>query len=150
MSVQIYHQKLHQQNKHLSNFHNHIPICGPLTDKEKELEAAIPDISQLDELVNNYKWHHVVEQIWNHVGRCNKYVNDTEPWKQTNNPERLGTILYTLVEHLRIISILVWPIIPASAEKIAAQLGQTIGKLKDAKFKKDFYSAENLRAISER
>ena len=118
------------------NFHNHIPICGPLTDKEKELEAAIPDIQKLNELVANYKWHHVVEQIWNYVGRCNKYVNDTEPWKQTNNPERLGTILYTLAEHLRIISILVWPIIPASAEKIAEQIGQPIGKFKDAKLKK--------------
>lgn len=41
-----------------------------------------------------------------------------------------------MIEHLRIISILTWPIIPGSAEKLACQIGQNIGKLKDAKFKK--------------
>ncbi|MCX6708795.1 MAG: class I tRNA ligase family protein, partial [Candidatus Woesearchaeota archaeon] len=118
------------------NFNGQIPTCGPITDKEKELEKAIPEIGQLNELVNTYKWHHVIEQIWNYIGKCNKYVNDTEPWKQTSNPERLATILYTLIEHLRIISILVYPAIPASAEKIALQIGQKIGKIKDAKFTK--------------
>ncbi len=118
------------------NFHGNIPICGKQTDKEKELEEAIPDVAKLSELIHTYKWHHVIEQIWYYIGRCNKYVNDTEPWKQTNDPDRLATILYTLVEHLRIISILVWSIIPSSAEKIANQLGQEISKLKDAKFRK--------------
>jgi methionyl-tRNA synthetase len=118
------------------NFHGNIPVCGQLTDKEKELEAAIPEIAKLNELISNYKWNQFVEQIWNYIGKCNKYVNDTEPWKQSNDADRLATILYSLVEHLRIISILVWPIIPSSAEKIAAQLGQEIGKIKDAKFTK--------------
>jgi methionyl-tRNA synthetase len=118
------------------NFHGNIPVCGQLTDKEKELEAAIPEIAKLNELILNYKWNQFVEQIWNYIGKCNKYVNDTEPWKQSNDADRLATILYSLVEHLRIISILVWPIIPSSAEKIAAQLGQEIGKIKDAKFTK--------------
>ncbi|MBW2969760.1 methionine--tRNA ligase [Candidatus Woesearchaeota archaeon] len=117
------------------NFNGQIPTCGTLTDKEKELQKAIPDINKLNELVNNYKWHHAIEQIWNYIARCNKYVNDTEPWKQTD-PERLATILYTLVEHLRIISILVYPAIPAAAEKIAAQTGQQKGKFKQAKFTK--------------
>ncbi len=117
------------------NFQGNIPIYGRPTEKEKELEQAIPDTTKLNELILNYKWHHAIEQIWNYVSRCNKYINDTEPWKQ-NDPERLATILYTLIEHLRIISILVWPIIPASAEKLANQIGQPIGKLKDAKFKK--------------
>ncbi|VVB81025.1 Methionine--tRNA ligase [uncultured archaeon] len=118
------------------NFNGQIPTCGPLTDKEKELEKAIPNLQQLNELVSKYKIHHAAEQIWNYISKCNKYVNDTEPWKQTNNPERLATILYTLVEHLRIISILVYPAIPASAEKIAIQIGQKRGTLKDAKFTK--------------
>jgi len=118
------------------NFHGQIPICGTITDAEKQLEEAIPKITELNELMQNYKWHHAIEKIWNYIGKCNKYVNDTAPWKQTNDADRLATILYTLVEHLRIISILVWPIIPGSAEKLAAQLGQEIGTLKDVKFRK--------------
>lgn len=116
-------------------FHGNIPICGKITNWEVELNQAIPDIEEVNELIKNYKWHHVLEQIWTYIGKCNKYVNNREPWKQ-NDPERLATILYTLVENLRIISILVWPFIPSSAEKIAEQIGQKIGKLKDARFKK--------------
>lgn len=118
------------------NFHGNIPVCGQLTEKEKELEAAIPDVEKLNQLLNSYKWNQYVEQVWNYIGKCNKYINDTEPWKQTNDAERLATILYVLVEHLRIISILAYPVIPGSAEKLAAQIGQEIGKLKDARFTK--------------
>jgi len=118
------------------HFKGNVPVCGKLTKEEKELEKAIPDVKELDELMQKYKWHHVVEKIWNYIGRCNKYINDAEPWKKTNDAERLATILYTLVEHLRIISILTWPIIPGSAEKLAEQIGQKIGKLKDVKFTK--------------
>ena len=117
------------------NFQGKIPSFGTLTSNEKELEKEIPDISQLTILMQNNQWHHVVEQIWNYINRCNKYIADTEPWKQTDST-RLGTILYTALEHLRIISILTWPVIPKSAEKIAAQIGQPLGTLKDAKFKK--------------
>jgi len=119
------------------HFHGNIPICGELTEKEKALEEAIPDLDKLNELMDNYKWHHAIEKIWHYIARCNKYINDTEPWKHTQDPERLGTILYTLIEHLRIISILTWPIIPGSAEKIAKQIGQEIGKFKQVKFTKE-------------
>jgi len=119
------------------HFHGNIPICGELTENEKSLEEAIPDLDKLNELMDNYKWHHAIEKIWHYVARCNKYINDTEPWKHTQDPERLGTILYTLIEHLRIISILTWPIIPESAEKIAKQIGQEIGKFKQIKFTKE-------------
>lgn len=111
-----------------------IPICGKLTDKEKALNDSIPDISKLTELVNSYKWHHAIEHIWTYIYRCNKYVAETEPWKLGGDAERLSTVLYTLIEHLRIISILVYPITPASAEKITAQIGQPLSTFKKAKF----------------
>ena len=113
------------------NFKGNIPICAQKPD-----DIKIPDITKLTELMHTYKWHHAIEQIWTYINSLNKYVNDTEPWK-VKDPDRLATILYTLVEHLRIISILIWPFMPASAEKIASQIGQPIGKLKDAKFKKN-------------
>ncbi len=116
------------------NYQGKIPVYGKFTDKEKELEKIIPSIEQLNNLMQKNEWHHVVEQIWNYINKCNKYAAETEPWKQQG--ERLATILYTLIEHLRIISILTYPIIPSSAEKLASQIGQQLGKLKDAKFKK--------------
>jgi len=116
------------------NFNGSIPVCGKLISKEKELESAIPEIAELNNLVEQYQWNKLIELVWQYIHQCNKYVNDTQPW--TLEGERLATVLYTLIEHLRIISILVWPIIPESAEKLAEKLGQPLGKLKDAKFKK--------------
>lgn len=118
------------------NFQGNIPVCGKLTDKEKELEDAVPKADELSALMDSFQWNFAVEKIWAYINRCNKYVNDTEPWKLSSDPERLATVLYTLVEHLRIIGVLVWPFIPSSAEKICAQIGQKLGKLKDAKFTK--------------
>lgn len=118
------------------NFQGNIPVCGKLTEVDNELIAHIPDWKALDDLMQNYRWSQVVDQIWQYINRCNKYVNDTEPWKQANNAERLGTILYLLIENLRIITILVAPIIPKSAEKMAQQIGLPMGKLRDAKFTK--------------
>jgi len=128
------------------NFQGKIPTFGISTQHERELEKAIPNITELNTLMHNNEWHHVVEQIWNYVNRCNKYVAETEPWKQTD-PARLGTILYTALEHLRIISILTWPVIPTSAEKIAAQIGQRIETFKDAKFKKSTQGIVNKPEI---
>lgn len=116
------------------NFNGTIPACGVLGPLEKQLHQAIPDIAVLNELIDAYAWHHVVEHIWNYIHACNKYVNDAAPWKE--NGERLSTILYTITEHLRIIGILISPIIPSTAERVAAQIGQKLGTLKDVKFKK--------------
>jgi len=116
------------------NFNGNIPACCELTEKENQLKEAIPDIEELNKLVSEYKIHHVIEKIWNYISACNKYINDTEPWKQTQNPERLGTILYNVVEHLRIITSLIWPIIPETAENISKITGQPIDKFKKIKY----------------
>jgi methionyl-tRNA synthetase len=113
-----------------------IPKPGKFGEQEKSLiEQAKKLASETDSLVQKFELHKAVEKIWEFINACNKYANDTAPWQITDE-QRLATVLYTLVESLRIISILTWPFIPASAEKIASQLGQKIGRLKNAKFKK--------------
>jgi len=118
------------------NFSGEIPKPGKLEKIDKELIAKSEIFEDVNRHVQNYEWHRAIECIWDFIRQCNKYVTETQPWTLTENKERLGTILYTVAECLRIISIYVYPIIPASAEKIAAQLGQKIGTLKQAKFKK--------------
>ncbi|HLG76746.1 MAG TPA: class I tRNA ligase family protein, partial [Ktedonobacteraceae bacterium] len=65
--------------------------------------------------------------IWTYVRRANQYVEQSEPWKLTKQPElagRLDTVLATAAEATRILAILLAPFIPGSSEKILAQLGQ--------------------------
>jgi len=67
-----------------------------------------------------------IESTWEIITRCNAYVEETAPWKLAKDPAQAGKldeVLYTLAEALRIVSILVTPIIPDSAEAIRGQLG---------------------------
>ena len=50
---------------------------------------------------------------------ANKYFNDSEPWSfKTKDPERMNSVLYTIVEQIKNISILLNPIIPISTKKV--------------------------------
>jgi len=55
--------------------------------------------------------------IVNALFEANKYFNDQEPWKKKNDKDRLNTIVYTSLEMIRKISIMLYPIIPDSIDK---------------------------------
>jgi len=67
-----------------------------------------------------------LQDIWSIVNRANQYVDQTAPFKLAKDPTkatRLDEILYNLAEVCRVLAVLLWPFIPATAEKIYAQLG---------------------------
>ena len=55
--------------------------------------------------------------IINSLFEANKYFNDQEPWKKKDDLKRLNTIVYTSLEVIRKISIMLFPIIPHSSLK---------------------------------
>ena len=57
--------------------------------------------------------------------RCNKYIDETEPWilaKDEAKKDRLATVLYNLIEGIRISANLLSSFMPETAEKILAQI----------------------------
>ncbi|MBR4760146.1 MAG: methionine--tRNA ligase [Lachnospiraceae bacterium] len=61
--------------------------------------------------------------------RCNKYIDETEPWvlaKDESKKDRLATVLYNLCEGIMIGASLVYPFMPDTAKKIAAQLNASL------------------------
>jgi methionyl-tRNA synthetase len=65
--------------------------------------------------------------IWALVRQLNQFVQDKEPWqlaKDESAAEELDSVLYTLAEGLRVVSVLVHPFMPDSAERLLAALGQ--------------------------
>ena len=65
--------------------------------------------------------------VWELVRRVNQYVQETEPWKLAKDPaagDRLDAALYGIAEGLRVASVLVYPFMPESAERVLAALGQ--------------------------
>lgn len=68
--------------------------------------------------------------------RCNKYIDETEPWvlaKDEAKKDRLSTVLYNLVESISIGAGLLEPFMPETAQKIAAQLNCEIRSFESAK-----------------
>ena len=64
-----------------------------------------------------------LERIWSIVSASNKYIDEQAPWKlRKTEPERMQTVLFTLLETIRCIGILLQPVMPASANEILNQL----------------------------
>jgi methionyl-tRNA synthetase len=114
-----------------------VPAPGPLEEVDKQLvETAQSVPGRVDAALSRFALHEAMDAIWNLVGAANKYVGDVEPWtlaKRSKNEGdgspagvRLNTVLYNLVEVLRLIAYHCAPFLPATAEGIAQQLGISI------------------------
>jgi methionyl-tRNA synthetase len=103
---------------------------APTTPSEfdDEIKAmAQTTINQLDAHIEAFAFDNALETIWEFVRRINRYVQQTQVWtlaKPETKP-RMGTVLYNSLEALRIISVLISPFIPDTAEKIQKQIGLT-------------------------
>ena len=69
-----------------------------------------------------------LEEIFNFLRECNKYIDDTTPWvlAKEEKLERLQTVLYNLLESIRISSVLLTPFMPTTTEKIFTQLNTNL------------------------
>ncbi len=96
-----------------------------------EAEAATSSAGQgllekLRPLVHNLRLYAAIEEVLQFVRSLNRYFNDQAPWKLAKDPgqlERLGTVLYQVVEGLRVASILLEPAIPDKARQLRQSLG---------------------------
>jgi methionyl-tRNA synthetase len=69
-----------------------------------------------------------LENVWELIGVCNRYIVANEPWKlakEASKRKRLGTVLYNSAECLRVIAVLLGPIVPDGTASILSQLGVT-------------------------
>ncbi|MCQ2518383.1 MAG: methionine--tRNA ligase [Lachnospiraceae bacterium] len=70
-----------------------------------------------------------ITEIFNLFKRCNKYIDETEPWvlaKDESKSDRLATVLYNLVESISIGASMLEPFLPGTAAKIASQLNTSL------------------------
>ncbi len=98
---------------------------------DKNLEKAF-DLKKIEASINQFAFHVALSDIWKFINDVNKHINQEKPWKLKGS--ELQKHLYTLVEALRIISIIVSPFVPETSKKINQQLGVRDGLLKECKF----------------
>ena len=104
------------------------PKAKEALDEELK-EACFEAVRLCEKNIDSYHMADAVEAVINLAKRCNKYIDETAPWalaKDEAQKERLGTVLYNLLEGIRFISVLVSPFMPETAKAIQAQIGTTL------------------------
>lgn len=101
------------------------------TDRVEEADIQLRKTAQLmfedyREHMGRFAFHRGLQAVWELVSQANKYIVITEPWalvKDEAQGDRLATVLYNLVESLRMITLAVSPVMPETAASMAATLG---------------------------
>lgn len=104
-------------------------IPAPAADEGTDAElktAAKAAYTGFTEAMDTFHASDALEVVFTLLRRANKYIDETTPWalaKEPSEKERLGTVLYNLLEVLRISAILLGPAIPDASEKILSSIG---------------------------
>ncbi len=106
-------------------FGGKVPAGSELHNVDKDLVRAGNVV--IDETEKHMKSLHLGEAltaIWRLVNRANKYIEENAPWNLAKEDKvRLGTVLYQVVESLRLLAVFISPFMPQTSSKMWAQLG---------------------------
>lgn len=105
--------------------------------------AGLPE--EFAALLDKAEITQALEAVWQRVRRLNAYVAETEPWKLAKDPDRAGDLdvaLASLLEGLRVVTVLLLPYLPETVAKLEAALG-----LDDLSFDAAGYGARRLERV---
>lgn len=119
---------LHRTVSMIEKYHG-----GVVTHKEgteavdKEFIVLVNEtVAGYSDAMDHMELNQAIKDVWNLIGRANKYIDETAPWILAKDPaqaEHLQAVMYNLAEALRIVAILIAPFVPVTAPKIYEQLG---------------------------
>jgi methionyl-tRNA synthetase len=123
-------------------FDGRVPEPDPVVEKEMDLGLETNARSAIDAYttaMEGFAFHKGLSAVWEFITHMNKYVDVTAPWVLAKNKaahRQLETVIYNLLEGLRIISGLIYPVMPDTAVKMQTHLGLSGDD--------DFYKLERL------
>lgn len=108
-------------------FNGEIMAPGASEDTDDELKAKAVEMPVLvAKYMDEYRMADTMDAIMSLARRANKYIDETAPWvlaKDESKMERLGTVLYNLLEAIRFIGVALAPFMPETSEKILDEIG---------------------------
>jgi methionyl-tRNA synthetase len=111
-----------------------VPDSQPPSELAREFDGVAEAVnSRLDDVDLTT----ALDEIWRRVKLLNRYVQDEQPWQLSKDDSQAGqldTVLYSLAEGLRVVSVLLHPFMPESAERLLAALGRDDLALESARF----------------
>ncbi|MFH1976704.1 MAG: methionine--tRNA ligase [Pseudomonadota bacterium] len=120
-----------------------VPEIDPETEDELrgglKLQASVV-VEEYEKAMENFSFHKALISVWEFISLMNKYVDVTAPWvlaKKKTSRKELEFVLYDLLEGLRVVSGLIYPVMPDTAKTMQYHLGQDS--------KKPFYDLTNIK-----
>ena len=132
----------------LSMAHKYFNGVVPETDPEAEEELkpgletdALTAVEEFEKEMEIFAFHKALDAVWVFISSMNKYIDVTAPWvlaKKKSAKKQLQTIIYNLLEGLRIISGMIYPVMPDTALLMQKHLGMDVSE--------PFYTLDRLHA----
>ncbi|MDC3162533.1 methionine--tRNA ligase [Candidatus Pelagibacter sp.] len=88
------------------------------TEEDLAILNSITDTDKIRTVIDNQDINQYMNFIVDKLFASNKYFNDQEPWKKKDDKLRLNTIVYTALELIRKITILLYPVMPQTSVKV--------------------------------
>ena len=108
-------------------FSGQLPQPGTIEQADqKMIDLFDKQFQTIDKHLNDMSFNKALMAIWELISAGNKYIDETAPWALAKDPdqrERLGTVMYTLLESIRLIALQVAPFMPETGERIMTILG---------------------------
>jgi methionyl-tRNA synthetase len=118
-------------------FDGSLPAAAEFNDDDKQVQAIAKAAARnADAAIDRVAIQDAISSVWSLVDELNNYITVQEPWalaKDEPNRARLGTVLNTTVEGLRVLAVLLAPITPKATEKLWSAVGTSLGALADQK-----------------
>lgn len=78
--------------------------------------------------MDDFRFDKALEALWKFVAYCDQLISDRKPWSmaKAGDVQAVNDLLYHLAESLRHIAVMLWPLLPETAEKIFLQLGLAV------------------------
>ena len=107
-----------------------LPCNTVEADPDREFKATLlAAVPQVEKYIDEFRMSDAVETVLNMAKRSNKYIDETMPWalaKKEEDRDRLSTVLYNLLESIRMLAVELSPFMPATADAILEQIGTDV------------------------
>jgi methionyl-tRNA synthetase len=93
-------------------------------------EAALQAINQYDKCMQDFAFNKALSFVWDFISHMNRYIDTSAPWELAKNADKadeLKVVIYNLLEGLRILGGLIFPIMPQTSEKMLSLLKEKPG-----------------------
>ena len=111
-------------NKYFGGAVTNPKVCEPVDEELIQMASALKD--RVEKCMNDLKVQDSLDEIIAVLRRSNKYIDETMPWalaKDEAKKDRLATVLYNLLESIRICAVVLSAYLPETSERILNQIG---------------------------